>query len=180
LTFFKYIEPDDRQSSKTAHYIYKNVPKIMAVNPEGHCFLTRACGDKSLRELFKEHVDFHFLKAGIGIYTTMQRSLENNAQQLLALGIPDWRLEEFLSLYSELISQDKLLLSDGLTEKEIERLQQLYSTCQHLCVALSKYDIPETISHSDFQENNMLLDEKNDSISIIDWGETVISHPFFH
>ncbi len=161
------------------HHGCKNIPEIIAVNPELHCFLTQACGDTTLRELCKGQVDFPLLKAGVGIYTTMQRSLENKAQQLLALSIPDWRLDRFASLYYQLISQDKLLLDDGLTEKEIERLQQLYLTCRHLCEELSKQSIPETISHSDFQENNILLDEKTDTISIIDWGETVIAHPFF-
>lgn len=156
-----------------------HIPRIIAINSELHCFLTEACGDIALRELFKGKVNVSLLKVGVDIYTNMQRSLENKTQPLLALGIPDWRLDKFPSLYYRLISQDHLLLNDGLTEEEIERLQELYPICQHLCEELSKHDIPETISHSDFQENNMLLDEKTGSISIIDWGETVIAHPFF-
>lgn len=51
--------------------------------------------------------------------------------------------------------------------------------CQQLCDMLSKHSIPEAFSHSDFRENNLLLDKKTGSINIIDWGETVIAHPFF-
>jgi hypothetical protein len=81
-----------------------------------------------------------------------------------ALSIPDWRLDKFTSLYAQLISQDKLLLDDGLAEEEIEQLHRLQPTCKQLCDVLSKHGIPETFSHSDFQENNMLLDEKTGSI----------------
>lgn len=161
------------------HQGCKNIPEILAVNPALHCFLMAACGDFSLRHLFKGEVSFSLMQPGIFTYTTIQRSLENKIEQMLSLGIPDWRLDKFASLYSQLIQQDKLLLDEGLTEKEIEHLHYLNPTCQYLCEILSKHNIPETISHSDFQENNMLLNEKNGAINIIDWGETVISHPFF-
>lgn len=161
------------------HHGCKNIPELIAIDPELHCFLTKSCGNVALRDLFKRKVDFPLLKIGIHSYTTIQRQLENKMQLTSALGIPDWRLNKFTSLYSELISQDKLLLDDGLAEEEINQLHLLHPTCQQLCDILSNHDIPETFSHSDFQENNMLLDEKTGSINIIDWGEAVIAHPFF-
>lgn len=161
------------------HHGCKNIPELIAINPELHCFLTKSCGNVVLRDLFKRKVNFPLLKTGIHSYTTIQRQLENKMQLTSILGIPDWRLDKFTSLYSELISQDKLLLDDGLAEDEIKQLHLLQPTCQQLCDVLAKNDIPETFSHSDFQENNMLLDEKTGGISIIDWGEAVIAHPFF-
>ena len=157
----------------------KNIPEILAINPALHCFMTIACGNISLRHLFKGQVNFSMLTSGIITYTNIQRLLENKTQQLILLGIPDWRLNKFASLYYQLIQQDKLLQDDGLTEQEIELLHHLHPRCKHLCEVLSKHDVSETISHSDFQENNMLIDEKTGTINIIDWGETVISHPFF-
>lgn len=169
--------------SKTLAFLNKegcrNIPERIAENSDLYCFIMRACGDDSLRQLFKGHVDADQLKQGILNYTIIQRLLENKLQQLLSLGIPDWRLHRIASLYYQLIEQDKLLLDDGLTEKEINRLHQLYPACIKLCEDLSRYRIPETINHCDFHENNMLLDKKTGAINIIDWGETVISHPFF-
>jgi aminoglycoside phosphotransferase (APT) family kinase protein len=46
-----------------------------------------------------------------------------------------------------------------------------------LCADLAAFKIPETLSHCDFQFNNMLFDKKTDEINIIDWGETVITQP---
>ena len=157
----------------------QNIPNVLAESDDLYCFLMTSCGDISLRHLFKGKIDLTKLNQGISSYTKIQRLVENKVDQLLLLGIPDWRLNRFASLYYQLIQQDKLLLDDGLTKKEIDRLHQLYPTCIKLCEDLSKYMIPETISHCDFHENNMLLDRKTGRINIIDWGETVIAHPFF-
>lgn len=156
-----------------------NIPECIAENRALCCFLMLSCGDELLRQLFKRDVDFNQLRQGILNYTNIQRLLEKKAQQLISLGTPDWRLHRFASLYYQLIKQDDLLITDGLTRKEIDRLHQLYPTCIKLCEDLSAYAIPETINHCDFHENNMLLDKKTGAINIIDWGEMVITHPFF-
>jgi len=156
-----------------------NIPKVIALSSELHCFLMTSVGDSSLRHLFKGQVNIDPLIQGILNFTSIQRSLENSVKALLDLGTPDWRLNQFPSLYFQLIKQDKLLQDDGLSKKEIEHLHKLYPTCINLCEVLSKYRIPETINHCDFHENNMLLENKTGAIGIIDWGETVITHPFF-
>lgn len=171
------------QESKTLTYLNKqgcqNIPTIIAENKFLNCFLMTSCGGESLRHLFKEKIDLNMLNIGILNYTKIQRTLENRPSQLIALGIPNWRLEKFSSLYHQLIQRDELLMSDGLTEKEITQLNESYRTCLDLCEALSKYQLPETMNHCDFHENNMLLNKNTGDISIIDWGETVLSHPFF-
>lgn len=157
----------------------KNIPELLAENSDLHCFLMTSCGDDSLRCLFKGKVDLKKLKLGILNYTNIQRLLENKTRDLLLLGVPDWRLDKFASLYYKLIQQENLLVNDGLTKKEVDRLRQHYPTCIKLCEDLLEFKISETISHCDFHENNMLLDRKTGAINIIDWGESVIAHPFF-
>ncbi|WP_426741160.1 hypothetical protein, partial [Pseudomonas aeruginosa] len=110
-----------------------------------------------LRNLFKEKIDLEMLKAGILNYTKIQRTLENKLPQLIRLGIPDWRLEKFSSLYYQLIQQEELLISDGLSTDEITFLNKAHEICINLCESLSNYQIPETINHCDFHENNMVL-----------------------
>jgi thiamine kinase-like enzyme len=155
------------------------IPQFIAKNNTLHCFLMTSCGDISLRHLFKGQVDLQMLSTGIINYTKIQRSLENQTPKLLKIGVLDWRLNQFASLYYKLLQQEQLLIDDGLTSKEIEQLQQLYPACSKLCMELAQYRVPETLNHCDFHENNMLLDQKTGAISIIDWGEIVLSHPFF-
>ena len=169
--------------SQTVRFLHqqacKNIPEIIAENAELNCFMMMACGTTSLRHLFNGDVIVDQLNQGIQNYTNIQRLLEGKIKPLLSLGIPDWRLVHFPGLYEKLIQQDDLLIGDGLTTKEVEQLRQHYPTVVKLCADLASYKIPETLSHCDFQENNMLLDKKTGKISIIDWGETVIAHPFF-
>lgn len=156
-----------------------NIPQIIAENKHLNCFLMPSCGDETLRNLFKGNIDLEMLKAGILNYTKIQRIVENQLPQLIKLGIPDWQLEKFSSLYDQLIQQEELLLSDGLSKNEITLLNKAHEICFNLCESLSEYQIPETINHCDFHENNMILNQKTGNVSIIDWGETVITHPFF-
>lgn len=155
------------------------IPKLVAENPDLLCFLMTSCGDKSLRHIFNKKINFEQLKQGIHNFTKIQRTLENKISELLKIGAPDWRLDQFSSLYYSLIQQDKLLISDGMTEEEINHLHQLHQICINLCERLSEYKIPETLAHCDFHDNNMLLDNTTQEINIIDLGETVIAHPFF-
>lgn len=157
----------------------RHVPKFVAKNESLNCFLMTSCGDESLRHLFKGKLEISQMKIGINNFTQIQRSLEDKIPEMLSIQIPDWRLKKFPLLYSQLIQQDTLLLSDGMTEQEINQLQDLQDVCSSLCNELLNFAIPETINHNDFQENNMILDKATGNISIIDWGEAVITHPFF-
>lgn len=156
----------------------QNIPKLVAQNNTLHCFLMASCGELSLRSLFKEQVNLDMLNQGITNYTKIQRCLENKTQQLLQMGILDWRLNQFASLYYQLLQQEQLLMDDSLTKQEMARLHQLYPYCVKLCSDLSEYKVPETINHCDFHENNMLFDQETGAINIIDWGEVVLTHPF--
>ncbi|QRN03495.1 phosphotransferase [Legionella sp. MW5194] len=158
----------------------RHIPTVIAKNDRYRCFLTTACGDLTLRSLFsKSGVDTDLLGQGISHYTSIQRNLENDTPKLITFGLPDWRLEKFPLLYRELIQETNRLIADGLMPEEIATLNRAYDFCIEQCELLSKYKIPETINHCDFHDNNMLLSKESGEISIIDWGETVIGHPFF-
>ena len=173
-----FLEPDTI-SLFQAHGC-QHIPTVIAKNDRYHCFLTTACGDLTLRALFSiSGVDMDLLGQGISHYTSIQRNLENDASKLITFGLPDWRLDKFPLLYRALIQETDHLIADGLTSEEITALNHAYDFCVEQCELLSKYKIPETINHCDFQDNNMLLSKVSGEISIIDWGETVISHPFF-
>lgn len=157
----------------------KHIPKLMTSNEQLQCFIMSSCGDDTLRHRFNGIIDIESLKQGVTNYTSIQRFLENKVDALLDLGLPDWRLERFPELYHQLVQQEELLANDGLTKKEIARLNMLYPVCAKLCEELAEFNLPETINHCDYHENCMLIDDATKTISIIDWGESVITHPFF-
>jgi len=158
---------------------FKHIPELIGQNDELNCFVMRSAGDQSLRQIFNGKIDINPLKQGIINYTKIQRRLEDKARQLLSLGAHDWQLNQFSEKYRELIEDERLLLNDGVTQDELKALHQLSPKCISLCEDLAQYQIPETLNHCDFHENNMLYDNQTGNINIIDWGEVAITHPFF-
>ena len=154
------------------------VPVIIAFNKELNCFLMRDSG-VPLRQFFQAGFKPEFLCEAIKNYTAMQLSTAHNLNAFIEIGVPDWRLEQFSALYRHYIAQEELLISDGLTPNELGKLRQLHSEVTRLCETLSSHKIPATLDHSDFSDNNILIDPETQKITIIDLGETVISHPFF-
>jgi aminoglycoside phosphotransferase (APT) family kinase protein len=92
--------------------------------------------------------------------------------------VPDWRLGHLPDIYSSFISKKEILIEEGLSSDEIDRLITLVPVIKSICDSISKHEIKETLVNCDFNENNMIMDEAAGVISLIDWGESVITHPF--
>lgn len=154
------------------------VPVLMAVNAQEHCFLMHDAGI-TLREFFKQGFSGDILTAAIHHHTAMQLATAQHLTLFLDIGVPDWRLANLATLYSNLIEQETLLLDDGLTEAELNQLFKLTPKLISLCEQLSKYPILETLSHCDMHDNNLLIHPQTQRITLIDLGEVAITHPFF-
>lgn len=156
-----------------------SVPEVIAINDKLNCFIMNSCGDLSLRTKFKGSLDAEVLIKGIKTYIQIQRSLENHLEESIAIGLPDWRVNRYPELYVALLEKEDILLEEGLKHDEINKLIELVPTIESICKSLSKYKIKDTLVNCDFNENNMIINEATQKISIVDWGESVISHPFF-
>lgn len=156
-----------------------DIPDVLAVNKDLHCFLMKECGDKSLRTLFDGHLNVKQLVQGLEVYTRILHATVPHVDAFLQVGVPDWRLAHFPKLYENLVSNENFLHIHGLETAEIKTLQGGVRKVEAWCQALSQYGIPECLNHSDFHENNMLFSNATKKVSIIDLGETAINHPFF-
>ncbi len=154
------------------------VPIIIAHNTEQHCFLMKDAG-RSLREILKLKFDTDLFCKAIHQFTSLQLITADHIDIFFEIGVPDWRLDKLPDLYSELLLQKDILIEDGLTEIDIAQLRTLFSTVSSLCKKLSDYSIKQSIVQPDFSDNNTLIDSVLQSITTIDLGEIVISHPFF-
>lgn len=158
--------------------LHANVPFVIAANEALHCFLMKDDGSP-LRETLKHHFDADLLCQAIKIYTDIQYASIEHINLFLNIGVPDWRLNKLPILYTQLIKDEKRLIEDGITTDELNTLYQLQPKFKKMCEQLSEYKIPESLDHCDFHDNNILIDSDTNKITIIDLGETVISHPFF-
>jgi len=155
-----------------------SVPVIIAINKNLNCYLMQDCGNplcKSLKQNFQPDLLCQVIKK----YTYIQDIVKNHTNIFIDLGVPDWRLSKLPLLYSQLLSREDLLIADGMTIAEFEQCRSLYPKLVSMCEQLSRYKIPPTLDHCDFHDNNVLIADTTNNLTIIDWGETVITHPFF-
>lgn len=152
------------------------LPTVITIKEELACFLMVDAG-MPLRYFLKDNYQIDLSFEALNSYAILQHATINQVDDLLSLGVPDWRLEKLPNLYQELISKQKFLALDGLNHSEINKLEQLQLKFSNLCDKLLGYKIPETIEHCDFHDNNILM--KEDKFIFNDWGDAVISHPFF-
>lgn len=54
-------------------------------------------------------------------------------EQLLTLGLEDWRMAMFPGLYNDLVHDEGLLKQEGLGAAEIEKLQEKEEDFRRLC-----------------------------------------------
>ncbi len=154
------------------------VPEIIDKNKDLSCFLMKDAGIP-LREIQKSNFQPDLLTKTLQKYTNLQVAVQNNINSFLELGMPDWRLEKLPLLYQRMVNKEALLKREGLTTDELKALHKLHPIITAMCELLSNYQIPETLNHCDFHDNNVLIESDTNNLTIIDWGEVVISHPFF-
>ncbi|KTD20973.1 Predicted phosphotransferase related to Ser/Thr protein kinases [Legionella lansingensis] len=157
---------------------HASVPKVIAHNAELNCFLMKDAG-RPLREILKKQFDATLLCKAIDQFTSIQLAVADHVNIFLNIGVPDWRLDKLPALYKQLLSQKDILIADGLSDVEISELETLLPKVSELCKKLSGYSLKQTIVQCDFHDNNILIADKSQDITIIDLGEVVISHPFF-
>lgn len=154
------------------------VPKVIASNAKLDCFLMKDAGNP-LRAILKKQFDEKLLCRTVDVFTAMQISVSKDIDALINIGVLDYRLNKLPDLYQKLVLKKDILISDGLAENEIDKLESMIPTVFDLCMKLSEYAIPQTLVQPDFHDNNTLIDSATQKITIIDLGEVVISHPFF-
>ncbi|WP_119344571.1 GNAT family N-acetyltransferase [Facilibium subflavum] len=180
--YLKKIPEMFSKEAKFIQFLEKNsnasLPQIIAENSKLNCFLMKNAG-QTLRETLNQNFSEELVFRTIDQFTCLQNDMANHVNTLLRMGVPDYRLEKMPDLYTQLIQQKNLLKACSLSEIEIKKLSDLTSTVSKLCKKLAEFQIIETIVQPDFNDNNTLVDETNQRITIIDLGEIVISHPFF-
>lgn len=155
-----------------------SVPVVLATNPKLNCFLMQDAGN-NLRALLKTNFDEKLILRTIEQFTDLQIATQDQIGNFFDIGVPDYRLDKLPTLYTNLIKQKDLMIAEGLSDAELDKLEKLSEAVINVCNKLSCYNIKETIVQGDFNDNNTLVDDSCQKITIIDLGEIIISHPFF-
>lgn len=163
---------------KLAEYLPNALPELIGVERSRGWMLMRD-GGESLRASVRPAKNIQPWTPVIKLFSEVQARCIDHVPELLALDIPDWRLTNLPKLYNELLADAESIRMDqpkGLTSDEFNRARALAPRFTEICESLAAFGIPETINHGDFHDGNVLI--SGDRITLFDWGDACISHPF--
>lgn len=152
------------------------VPNCLAHAPELRAFLMPDCG-VPLRPLLKESFDAALMQQALQLCATLQHNCIAHRDTMLTQGIPDQRLARLPELLAELLADDSLMRAESISPQERLAFLRLLPGIAKLGAELTSCGVPETLEHGDFHDNNVLW--QNRQLTINDWGDASLSHPFF-
>ena len=150
------------------------VPKLIVADETNCCFLLASCGDETLRSVFKTDFNPPLFAQGISCYRGIQTASVARLAEFASAGAPDWGLTRFSSVLDTLLADKTALAAWNVNVTELAAARK---QLPGLCDALAAYGLADVLNHSDFQDNNIVIDHATGKISVIDWGEVTTGHP---
>ena len=147
------------------------VPPPLAVDLERGWMLMADAGTR-LRELIERERDLSRWLQILPLYAQVQIDLMDDADELVALGVPDVRLSTLPARYEEMLAG-----LDGLPPDDRRRLEESVPRVAELCRRLAGFGVPATIQHDDFHDGQVFV--RDGRYLLLDWGDACVSHPFF-
>jgi len=154
-------------------------PEIIASNKDLNCFMMKSAGHVNLRSLFDGKLNTAIWELGLDNYMKIVRGMGKNETDFLKIGAPNWRIEKMPKLLNDLLKDELSLKKEGFSNSELKSLKEYIPKIQNLVERLAKYGIGQTLINADFNEGNLVLNKITGAVTVIDLGESVISHPFF-
>jgi len=165
-------------TEKLAGWFPDCMPEFVAVDTERGWMLMHD-GGVPLRASIRPTKDVKPWEPVITRYADLQIALTEHVDEVLALGIPDHRLEKLPSLYEKLLADKASLMIDqekGLTSAEVKESWKKLPRFKEICAKLATFGLPETLNNGDFHDGNVLI--KEGRITFFDWGDATVTHPF--
>jgi hypothetical protein len=139
-------------------------PTLRQTRPDGH-------GDRDLAAW----------EGILADYAGLQRSVEQRADDMLALGVPDGRPETLPDTLGRIVGDDRwweLVGADDRAQADAARprLRALADWTAQAAAELAGSGAPLTIQHDDLHGSNVFMGP--DGVRFFDWGDAVVAHPF--
>ena len=115
--------------------------------------------------------DEHQLVAMVTLLVGVQRSWIGRAEELIVLGLPDWRARALSSLICDVFKRTK----HDLSVDDHEALEQFLGDLPRRFAAIDACGLHDTLVHGDFHPGN--LRGSGDALTLLDWGDAGIGHP---
>jgi hypothetical protein len=149
-----------------AQRVPERVPPLIADDQARGWMLMEDAGTR-LREVIEEERDLSRWVDVLDGAADIARAMEPDVERLVAAGVPDRRLAVLPDRYAEVV---------GSADVE-QRFRDAVPRVREMAEELASYGVAETLQHDDLHDGQVFV--KGDRQLILDWGDAVVSHPFF-
>ncbi len=149
-----------------AERVPDRVPPLLAADLDVGWMLMED-GGRRLREVIAEGRDLSRWVDVLDGAADIARAMEAEVDRLLAAGVPDLRLATLPDRYAALVEE---------TDVE-QRFRDAVPRVREMAEELASYGVTETLQHDDLHDGQVFVTD--DRQLILDWGDAVVSHPFF-
>lgn len=149
-----------------ARRVPDRVPPLIADDPDRGWMLMEDAG-RRLREVIAEERDLSRWDDILEGAADIARAMETDVDALVGAGVPDMRLAVLPDRYAALVE----------AEDVEQRFRDAVPRVRELAEELATYAVTETLQHDDLHDGNVFV--RAGRHLILDWGDAVVSHPFF-
>ncbi len=158
------------------------MPELLAIDPMRGWMMTRDAGTP-LRERIKTPEDLRQVEAFLPMLAEVQMAWLNREAELLAMGLPDNRVQSLPEAFARLAEDRETLMigeAEWLDEEKWARVRASVPYYADLCARLLKSPIPQSVHYDDMQGSNVFLRGEGSAarITFSDWGDSCVGHPF--
>jgi hypothetical protein len=168
--FFKANTPQLRHEAVVALQLARRVPDRvppLIADDLDRGWMIMEDGGRRLREVIAEERDLSRWDDIVEGAADIARAMEPDVDVLLAAGVPDLRLATLPDRYAALVEDS------GIDQ----RFRDAVPRVREMAEELAAYGVTETLQHDDLHDGQVFV--RGDRQLILDWGDCVISHPFF-
>jgi Phosphotransferase enzyme family len=151
-----------------ARLLPDRVPELVAIDADRAWMLMRDGGTR-LREL---PATVEHWEAVLPRYAELQMAAAPYANELLDLGVPDFRLDKLRGLVKEVLAERP----PGLSAEEHQAMLDRLPDVQAMTRDLAGHGIAETVQHDDLHDGQVFV--RDGRYVVFDWGDACVSHPF--
>ncbi|MDQ3880217.1 MAG: aminoglycoside phosphotransferase family protein [Chloroflexota bacterium] len=111
------------------------------------------------------------LRSMVTLLVGIQRSWIGRTEELIAVGLPDWRAATLADAIAELVDRVGPELNGGATDVLAAFVRDLAARMASVAAA----GLPDTLVHGDFAPGNVR--GSGSSLVLLDWGDAGVGHP---
>jgi hypothetical protein len=160
-----------------ARWAPQHVLTPVAVEPR-RGWLVLPDGGPTLRERYGDEHDLGHWERLLPSYAHLQREVAPHVEEMLAVGVPDLRVEQLMAELDAALALDAHALGvgaeDGPTAEELDLVRAARPQIAAWVDELASYRLPVSVQHDDVHDANVFA-SVDGNLRVFDWGDASVA-----